>query len=779
MARGGSLCLLLFTLAAYFPVWNNDFVDLDDYALIVYNPEVAHGLSGSGLGWAWTSFRGHYWHPLTWMSLQLDAQLFSSTSAAGEPVLNPTAFHAENLLWHAGSVLFLFGVMRRLTGKEWPSFLVAALFALHPMHVESVAWATERKDVLSVFFGVLMLWAYVRYVELPGGGRYSLVLVSFLLSLLAKPMLITLPIVLLLVDYWPLGRWPIAGAKSERDEKIPRVSLRRLLGEKWPLFAVAAAIGALTIIARHVEGRIVSLDEIPLPARIANAVASYGQYVFSTIWPFDLAVLYPHPRDNWSVGPVFAGGLVLLGFTGLAVRQARLRPWLLVGWLWFVIALLPVIGLAQGGEQARADRFTYWPHIGLFIALAWSVAELVPRVGVSLRVAVAGSLLVCLGLGGLTWRQARYWHDPRTLWEHALHVTGPNHVAHFHLGRYHQDQGQQILAEPHLTRAIELFPNDARYHHSLGVTCLTLGKFGEAAKELTETLKLTPEDARAWHNLGMVRLHTGDNDQAIRCLGRARELEPGAADTANALGTALLRNGRRQEAFASFQAAIREVPQDPAALTGIGLVLLADSRTKEAVRCFQAALRKRPGFAAAYDGMGIALARQGMWQEAAAAHQRAVQVAERSRQLAAEKGVKLPARDLAELHCHLGYALHAGGYTQAALEEYRAASARHADWPQEFTRSAWGLATAADAKARDPQLAYELATQAMQGIEEPQASTLEALAAALAGLKKFDDAAKTERQALDRAAASRQVESSAAMQNRLRLYEEHKPFTDS
>jgi hypothetical protein len=437
------LCVVLLglTAAAYGPLWRNDFIDYDDEPQITSNRHVTEGLSWSGLYWAWTNEEVPYWMPVTWTSLQIDAELFSSHDASGEVVPSPAAFHGENLAWHAASALLLFGLLLRLTGARGRSFLAAALFAVHPMHVESVAWAIERKDVLSVFFGLLSLWAYVLYAERPGAGRYVVVALAYLLSLLSKPMLVTLPFVLLLLDYWPLRRpegW------------------RRLIREKLPLFALAGVFAALTLGSRYEHGALVSLDTVPMTSRAANALTAYGWYLSSTFAPTRLAILYPHPRAHWSSAGALAGAGALLILSALAAWQARRRPWLLAGWLWFVGALLPVIGLAQGGKQAWADRFSYWPHIGLFLAIAWGAAELAERLRVPPRLAGAPAALALGCLGALTWVQVTYWQNPGTLWSHAVAVTTNNLQAETFLASYYVRRGQLEEALPHQMEAQRL-----------------------------------------------------------------------------------------------------------------------------------------------------------------------------------------------------------------------------------------------------------------------------------------------------------------------------------
>jgi hypothetical protein len=446
--RVAPLCaaLLALTAVAYLPLWDNGFVNYDDAPYITDNPGVKAGLSGPA-GWAWTNGDAPYWMPLTWLSLQCDAHFFSSRGPQGEVVLSPAAFHGVNLAWHAATTLLLFAVWYRLTGARWRSFLVAALFAVHPMHVESVAWATERKDVLSGFFGALTLWAYVLYRERPGRARYLAVAAAFLLSLLAKPMLMTLPCVLLLLDFWPLRRWAPGDGWP---------ALGRLAWEKMPLFVLATASALITIGARERHGALVSLGEVPLTARLGTALSAYGWYLSATFCPTRLAVLYPHPYRSWSPAQALAGAGWLLALTALALWQARRRPWLLVGWLWFVGMLVPVIGLAQGGAQAWADRFSYWPHVGLFVALVWGLGELAERARVPRPVCAAAGALVLGALAALTWAQVGYWRDSLTLWAHAVAVTKDNDRAHQFLSNCYRKQGRQEDAERHLVEAARI-----------------------------------------------------------------------------------------------------------------------------------------------------------------------------------------------------------------------------------------------------------------------------------------------------------------------------------
>jgi hypothetical protein len=434
------IVLQVLAVVAYLPVWRNGFVDFDDNTYITTKPPVTEGLTPSGLWWAWTNDDAPYWTPLTWLSLQFDASCSLIGTPRGKAVLSPAVFHGQNLAWHTASVLLLFHLWHRLSGQHWCSFVVAGLFAVHPMHVESVAWAIERKDVLSVFFGILTLFTYVRWVENPGRKRYLTMTAVFLLSLLSKPTLITLPFLLLLLDYWPLRRWSFSQSAPAAVGPKP-IPFRSLLREKAPLFALAALIACITLADRDRHGSLVSLDAIPLSDRLANALAGYGWYFFTTFWPTPLAVLYPHPHSDWSPVRVAAGAAYLLTVTALSLWQARRRPWLLVGWLWFVGSLAPMIGLAQGGGQAWADRFSYWPHIGLFVAVVWEAESWVERLSMPLFSRAAWGLILG-GLTALSWVQVTYWHDSVALWEHAVAVTKDNVRALEGLGRAYRAQGR-------------------------------------------------------------------------------------------------------------------------------------------------------------------------------------------------------------------------------------------------------------------------------------------------------------------------------------------------
>lgn len=756
--------LLVLTVAAYFPLWQNGFIDFDDELYITTNPHVLRGLTASGFKEAWTSRRGNYWQPLSWLSLQLDAQFFSSRSPAGEVTLSPAAVHGQNLFWHTASVLLLFALWRRLTGAPGRSFFVAALFAVHPMHVESVAWAAERKDVLSVFFGILTLWAYVRYLEAPGWQRYMVVTAAFVLSLLAKPTLMTLPFVLLLLDYWPLRRTAARG---------------RLILEKVPLFALAAAIAVITAVTREKAGATIPFSVLPLSARLANALTAYGWYLSSTFRPWHLAVLYPHPYGNWSVLSACAGAGMLLVVSGLALWQARRRPWLVVGWLWFVGTLVPVIGLAQGGEQAWADRFAYWPHLGLFVAAVWGLGEAVEHFRSPALVSGVVGAGILGSLAGLTGVQVSTWRDTATLWEHALAVTRDNHRAHVNLGRAFLERGRFDAAEAHFAAAVRLCPDSAEYHYCLGVALLSLGKGPEAAEQFLETLRRNANHSDAWHNLGTARLRQAKPAAAARCFRKVLERQPESVDALSGLGLALWGEGKRQQAVRLLQTILRRHPEATEAWHGLGLAHLARGELDDAILALGNAVRIRPTLVKAHSDLGLAYGRNGEWADAVQSHLTAVRLQEQMDQLVAQMHGRAAASDgivrAVLFRCRLAFALNHRGDRRGAAAVYRGALERDPQWPRKFAAKAWELVTASDVNNRDPRLAQELASQAVQAVDDPPASLLDALAAAQAALGQYRAAVQTVQRALDKVSGTEATTLGRTLREHLDLYQHGRP----
>jgi protein O-mannosyl-transferase len=578
---GGALVAL--TLAVFGHACANEFVNYDDPQYVTDNPHVRAGLSGAGVRWAFRATEALNWHPLTWLSLQLDHDLFGP---------RPWGYHLTNVLLHAANALLLFLVLHGLTGAVWRSAAVAGLFALHPLHVESVAWVSERKDVLSTFFGLLAVAAYLPYVRRPGLLRYLPVFLALALSLLAKPMLVTLPFVLLLLDYWPLGRLRLWGASPPAPAPLALV-----LGEKVPLLALAAASCVVTVYAQSKGGVVESLEAFPLGLRVGNAVVSYVRYLGLALWPVGLAAYYPHPRAALPAWQVAGAAALLAAVTALALVSARRRPYLAVGWLWYLGTLVPVIGLVQVGHQALADRYTYVPLVGVFIVVVWGLADLLggqPGPRKLLAPAAAAALLAC---AALTWRQVTVWHDGRSLWEHTVRVTADNYVAEDNLARACLGgKGTLADAEAHLRAAVRINPDYAEGHTRLGTVLGRQGRNEEAVACFRRAVELRPGQAEAHAHLAVALARAGKLEEAITQMQEAARLAPGVAEVRYRLAFALAQAGRLDEAVAACRECVRLEPYNPQyrlALAGL-LRQHGDAAAAEAER--QEAERLRFGF---------------------------------------------------------------------------------------------------------------------------------------------------------------------------------------
>lgn len=552
------VCLLLAALTwfTFLPVRQLGFVNYDDDVYVYENPLVVRGLTRDGVIAAFTQSHAGNWHPLTTLSHQVDCA-FSG--------LDPGAQHRTNLWLHLATVVLLFLALRALTLTTWPSAAVAALFAVHPLRVESVAWIAERKDVLSGLFFVLTLWAYARYARAPRSVlRYALVVACFVLGLMSKPMLVTLPCVLLLLDYWPLRRFvPSAGLRTP--------ATRRVLLEKVPLLLLAAAVCVVTFLVQASARQTTEL--LPLATRVGNAAVSYATYLSQSFWPVNLAVFYPYPTEGVAAMRILPALLVLGAVSAAAVHWRQQRPYWLVGWLWYLGMLVPVIGLVQVGMQAHADRYTYLPQIGLALAVVWGVAEL--SAGWRQRRAVLG-LLTLVIVGALavgTRQQLRHWHDSESLWQHTLAVTGPNAVAESNLANGLFQDGQWAEAVTHFQRALELKPDYADAHNGLGYVLLQRGQVTEAIGHFQRALEAQPGFAAAHNNLGMALLQTGRAREAIPHLESTLATEPDQAEAHNNLGYACLQTGQPDQARAHYQRALELKPDFAAACNNLAWLL--------------------------------------------------------------------------------------------------------------------------------------------------------------------------------------------------------------
>ena len=512
--------LVAVTLTVYAQVMSHQFIILDDNRYIRENPIVNRGLTLTGIAWAFTTFDAGNWHPLTWLSHMLDSQIFGP-NAGGHLLVNA--------LIHASNTLLLFLFLRRVTGAKWRSAIVAALFALHPLHVESVAWAAERKDTLSTFFGLLSLVAYARYVERTSVKRYALVAVALALGLMAKPMLVTWPFVLLLLDYWPLRRFQWQRATGIQGFVRALVPLVR---EKLPLFCLVAASTVMTFMAQLHGGAIRTLADVPVSLRLSNAIVSYAKYLLRTVWPTDLTVYYPFPRMGVPVWQLACAIVLLAVITVLVLRQARERPYLLMGWFWFVGTLVPVIGLVQVGGAAMADRYHYVPSIGLFVAFVFGLSDIarafrIDRVAMGMLTVAALSILACL-----TAEQTGRWRNSATLFQYTLSLTPDNRMIENNLGTILGDSGRYDEAAAHFAKALQIKPDflevisDADIRGNLGMLLARQGRAAEAVEQLNEALRLNPNSAEAHNNLGVVLLRLGKAEESIPHFSAAIRLKP-------------------------------------------------------------------------------------------------------------------------------------------------------------------------------------------------------------------------------------------------------------
>ncbi len=691
--RSGLLCALLagVTMAAFARVFSNGFILCDDPIYVTGNDHVLAGWTWDSLIWAFTGTAASNWHPLTWLSHILDAQLFG---------LAPGGHHLTSLLIHTANTLLLFRLLESLTAAPWRSAMVAALFGVHPLHVESVAWVAERKDVLSTFFFLLALIAYAEYVRRIGAARapkseirnpksepgnhapappvpssvlspsplgfrisdfgfpllYSLSVVLFALGLMSKPMLVTMPFVLMLLDYWPLGR-------LEPPSKLPH-RLLMLAVEKVPFFCLALGSCVVTYLVQHASHATTAV--LPLAPRLANAVVSYVKYLGKTVWPARLAAFYPHPdtrypvSHQWPAWAIAAGILLLAALSWLALSRIRRQPWLAVGWFWFLGTLVPVIGIVQVGGQAMADRYTYIPLIGIFISVVWSAAEALDRGPVGRAILAAAGLAVIAACAVATQHQVQFWRDDLTLFQHALDVTTDNAMAHLSVGTDLRLQGKTAEAASHFTAAIEaapaladgyfglavtrqlegrraeaaelfrsalaLAPWDARAHNSFGALLWAMDRRQEAEAQYAEALRLNPDFPDALVNLGVALSARGDLEAAISRFAAAARLHPGHTEALTRLGESFLKQGRLPDAEAKYRDCVRLCPTNAEMRINLGGVLWRQGRLNDALTQYAQAARLQPQMPLAHLDLGTVLSAEGLFADAAAEFQTALRL---------------------------------------------------------------------------------------------------------------------------------------------------------
>lgn len=610
------IVLAIITFAAFYQVIGHDFLNYDDDIYVTTNRWVQHGLTLDSVKWAFSSVYAATWQPMVWLSYMVDGEVFG---------LKAWGYHLANLLMHMANVLLLFLLFQRMTGKPWRSAFVALLFAVHPLHVESVAWIAERKDVLSTLFMLLTMWAYVGYAKHGGVRKYLWVMLFFVLGLMAKPMLVSLPFVLLLMDYWPLGRFP-SGSHGRAQV------VGRLIWEKVPLLAVVCASSALTVIAQRAGGALVSSDVYGLGVRGANAVVSYVGYLVKTVRPVGLAIPYLHPGSTLPTWQVVASLIVLVAISGLVLTRGRRYPFLLVGWLWYIVTLIPVIGLVQIGWQGMADRFTYTPLIGLFLAVAWGFPDICEYLGrkadggsvrasgmmLAKYVPVVAAVSVSVALIGCTRVQVGYWKNSVTLFAHTLKVTGDNSIAYSNLGSLYFRMKQYDKAVVYYRKALSGQEGQASFHSDLANALYETKSLQEAVEQYSKTLRIDPEYPHARNNLAVALAElTGRQKRG----SSSRKDDPGYQKAVERVRLAMELNAqnRLDEAISELEAAISLAPDLAEAHCDLGVVLGRRGDNERAILECREAIRLEPGFAQAHMNLalGLSFARDyaGAWRE--------------------------------------------------------------------------------------------------------------------------------------------------------------------
>ncbi len=720
MRAAVALVLIALPVAVFFQIRHHEFVDYDDRTYVVDNPNLRTELGGESI---LRAFREPYetnWIPLTWISLHVDYTLYGT---------EPAGYLLTNLALHVLGTLLLFAALIQLTGSTWRSAFVAAVFAIHPLHVESVAWASERKDTLSGLFWMATLLAYARYAKSPGLGRYLLVFLCLGLGLLAKPMLVTLPFVLLLLDYWPLGR-----LRSDASWGWPEAArLRRALLEKLPLFALVAASSAVTYVVQRDLGAMAHGDALPPSVRLPNALLSYAAYLREAFWPSGLAVFYPHLQSETPRALAALSGLALVLVSAGALCLARSRPYLAVGWLWYLGTLVPVIGVVQVGMQARADRYMYVPLVGLAIALAWAVAD---WVGPSPRRRAVAAVAGCASLGSLAiaaWFQVGHWRDTYTLYRRAIAVTEGNFLAEQGLGGQLLARGRPDEAVVHFETALRITPRWAGAHIGLADARAAQGRYEEAIRGYERGLRIAPRHARGHLHLAKALAEAGHTSEAI---GRYRH------------GIQLAGGELKTDAYAA-----------------LATTLVSHGDLEQAVELFETAVSRRPHFPGAHANLGFALLRLERPEAAEASLRRAL-----------SQGL-----DQAELHAGLGQAAQALRRDAEATSHYRDALARDPGYLPAANNLAWLLATSRDPSLRDTAEAVRVAEAAAARVraDSPAAvELLDTLATAYAATDRWREAEATVRRAAGLAAAQGDPERQARLEAKGRDYGLRRPPAD-
>lgn len=741
------ICIVLavITLAVFWQTVQYEFVNSDDNIYIYENPFVQRGLTWAGLHWAFTYGEIGHWHPLTWLSHMLDCQMYG---------LDAGGHHLTNVLLHTTSVILLFLVLRQMTGMVWRSAFVAAIFAVHPLRAESVAWISERKDVLSGLFFMLTLLMYFRYVHSPRSIlRYSAVLIAFTLGLLSKNMLVTLPFVLLLLDFWPLKRF---------SDFAPEVVFR-LTVEKVPLFLLTVASCVMTAL---VPEKVDTDIHLPFVLRMENAIVSYITYLWQMIYPSGLACLYPNPTSHLPVWQVVGAMGLLLGISAVVLFVHKSYPWLMVGWLWYLGMLIPVIGIVQISYYAHADRYTYLPQIGIYIAITWAAAELAEKWQV--RHIVLGNMMsgVIVLLMACAWKQTTYWKNSEMLWRHTLAVTSNNSIAHNNLGTALAKNGHLDEAISEFQKALMINSNNPEIYYNLGIAFAQKGQLDQAALEYQNAVAINPNYMAAYCDLGNALLQKGHADEAVQEFQKALAINPGYALAHYDLGNVLAQKGQINEAIQEFQKAVAINPNYSQAHNNLGNLLLQKGQVDDAIREYKKTLAFSPNDAETYYNLGVALAQNGQEDEAFLEYQKALAINPH----------------YAMAYCNLGNLLLRKGRVDDAIGQFQKALIVQPGFVAAYDslqHIAWVMATSPDSHLRNGTKAVDLAQQEDRLTGNNNLMALATLAAAYAEIGEFVEAIANAQHALQLASSQNDPAMIFALQAQLKCYQAGSPFRDS
>jgi tetratricopeptide (TPR) repeat protein len=744
--------LALVTVGVYWQVRGFGFINFDDPDYVSENPVVSRGLTFQGIRWAFTQFHSSNWHPLTWISHMLDCQLFG---------LNPAGPHLVNVFFHVANTLLLFLLLQRMTGAQWRSAIVAGLFALHPLHVESVAWISERKDVLSTFFGLLSLLAYAGYCKKSATrdsrstATYALALTWFALGLMAKPMLVTLPFAMLLLDVWPLQRVENIGWRTFFSRPF-----LGLVKEKWPWFALVAASCAMTLRAQ--SAAMTSMSRFSFSARLINAIESYFWYAQKTFLPTKLAVFYPIESVH-ALGPFIIITLWLIVISCVALATMRRWPFLFFGWFWFVGTLVPVIGLVQVGSQGMADRYSYVPLIGLFIAIVWAAYEVLNRSRRNIVVGEFAATVVLAALATTTFFQVRHWKSTETLFRHAVAVTQDNDTALQILGTAFYELHRDDDALTMYRLALVIRPDASDIHKSIGMVLARKGKLNEALYQYEEAARLAPGDAALQNFLAETLVMHGRNEAALPHFSEAARLKPDNAQYQNDLAVSLATAGKRAEAMPHYERAVQLEPSNAHYQNNFATALARAGDQNGAIQHYRAAIQADPKFAEPYSNLGALLFYRQQFDEAAAQYSEAIRLSPTNAAIRFNAGLVL-----LKLH-----------RTEDAMAQFTEAARLRPEWPEPLNAHAWALATSSDDKVRNGIEAVKLAEQAVKLTSRQQPILLNTLAAAYAEAGRFDDALATANQALEIANRGKQTNLVVKIERAITLYKSHAPLREN